>query len=140
MRTSDKIAIVVAIIGLTGTIIGALISSGYFKSEPTGGPGNAIGNISENLAGADKPQFAPHAPEIQVGTSEVTWGEDVMLVEIEAGKRHELEAEKLYSEATTFPPPSCIGPAFIVYTWQVREPYPEGGDLEIRSVIPRAGG
>lgn len=140
MRTSDKIAILVAIIGLAGTIIGALIASGYFKSEPPGGPGNEIKNLSENLVGTDKPKFAPHAPEIQVGTSEVSWGEDTMLVEIDAGKRYELEAQKLYSEATTFPPSSCRGPGFIVYTWQVREPYPEGGDLEIRSIIPQAGG
>ena len=29
----------------------------------------------------------------------------------------------------------CVGPVYIAYTWQVRDPYPQGGDLEITQML-----
>src|SRR4249919_1989931 len=68
------------------------------------------------------------------------WGEQTKLLSLEPGQKIELDGRNLYSEATTYPQSSCSGPGYIVYTWQVRQPYPEGGDLEIRSIIPQGGG
>ena len=83
---------------------------------------------------------APHAPSIEVNQQETTvWGEDTKLIALTPGKTTTVYAMKLYSNMATYPESSCLGPAYIIYTWQVRDPYPEGGDLEIRSVHQGGG-
>ena len=145
MRTPEKVAIVVALIGLAGTIGAAIIGSGHnpFSASPTS-QGVELPptqpTATTNKSAPTNASFAPHAPPIQLSPSSEMWGEQTKLLSLEPGQKIELDGRNLYSEATTYPQSSCSGPGYIVYTWQVRQPYPEGGDLEIRSIIPQGGG
>ena len=78
---------------------------------------------------------APHAPELNIAKGVAVWGQDTKLLTLAPGERVTLYGKDLFSEQPTFPTAGCLGPAFIAYTWQVREPYPKGGDPEITSVV-----
>lgn len=125
---STTIAITVAVIGLIGTLGAALI--GNWGGEDSG----------EGAGPPPPPVTVPHAPAIEVNSATEMWGEDTKLIDLAPGARLSLDARNLYSASTTFPPGSCLGPEYVAYTWQVRDPYPQGGDLEILRAIPRAGG
>ena len=58
-----------------------------------------------------------------------------MQFHLEPGDNKILKGMELYSQVATYPETSCAGPGFVPYTWQVRVPYPQGGDLEIRRVL-----
>jgi len=144
MGITEKVAITVAVIGLTGTLGAALINSGALKRAT---PAGAVQNQADDpppdntaAAAEDRTRFAPHAPEIEVGAQMQTWGEQIKTLTLEPSKNAELRAQELYTHATTFPELSCAGPGQVIYSWQVRQPYPEGGDLEIRATVPRSGG
>lgn len=145
-NSSNTVVIVVAVIGLVGTLGAALITS---WDGPDGAPpANTAGAVDPGVATAggvkDPPApistDAPHAPAIHVNSATDVWGEDTRLIGLAPGERATLDARNLYSNSPTFPVSGCAGPAVVIYTWQVRDPYPQGGDLEVLNMIPRAGG
>jgi hypothetical protein len=80
--------------------------------------------------------LAPHAPELDVAQGVQVWGEDTKLLSLAPGERVTLYGKDLFADAVAVAGMgSCVGGAQIAYTWQVREPYPKGGDLEITSVV-----
>jgi hypothetical protein len=84
---------------------------------------------------------APHAPPIELGQLTETWRESTKLIHLEAGEEKTIDARDLYvlpypgSESIS----GCVGPAYVAYTWQVRSPWPQGGDLEIRQALQGGG-
>jgi hypothetical protein len=79
--------------------------------------------------------IAPHAPELNIAQGVAVWGQDTKLLSLGPGERVTLYGKDLFAEQPTFPTAGCLGPAYVAYTWQVREPYPKGGDLEITSIV-----
>jgi hypothetical protein len=57
---------------------------------------------------------------------------------VRSGKAVPLEMRELWT-APEGTPADCAT-AFVLVSWQVRNPYPGGEELEIRRVIPRGGG
>ncbi len=87
----------------------------------------------------DNALTAPHAPPIELGQLTETWGEKTQLIQLEAGAEQEVDGRNLYAVQPTYPTGSCLGPEYIAYTWQIRSPYPAGGDLEIREIVQGGG-
>ncbi len=82
---------------------------------------------------------APHAPSIYNATGRPMYDEKVMVLDLKPGERQPLKVMDLWS-APVGMEPSCAGGFFLV-TWQVREPYPTGGDeLLIERLMPRSDG
>lgn len=79
-----------------------------------------------------QPESAPHAPPIEINQRFQMWEEQTMQFVLEPGDARDLEGMELYTTPATYPRSSCAGPGFVPYTWQIRDPYPGGGDLEIR--------
>lgn len=77
----------------------------------------------------------PHAPSIEINQRYLIWEERTMQFRLEPGEIKILKGMELYSQVATYPESTCAGPGFIPYTWQIRVPYPQGGDLEIRRVL-----
>jgi hypothetical protein len=117
--TSNRVVVAVAVIGLVGTLGAALIANwdSIF--------GNADGGVTEG----------PHAPAIELNQIYTIWGEGTTEFSLQPGETETLRGLDLYADQAGFPLPSCAGPGFVAYTWQIRDPYPEGGELEIRSVL-----
>jgi len=124
MEASSKTVITVSLIGLAGTLGAAVISNWdriFHQTQAT---------ISS------PPLVAPHAPAIEENTQEYTlWGEETKLLALGPGEKTVLKGMDLYSSRPTYPEGGCAGNTIVFYTWQVREPYPQGGDLEIRSMV-----
>ena len=142
-ETTSRTLIVVALIGVAGTIGAAFI--GNYDKLSSGDIAQANERPAQPADAGTTPAsrsaaVGPHAPEIEINPSFSIWGESTMLVRLVPGQSKVLKAMNLYEERTTFPASSCAGPGFVPYTWQVRQPWPKGGDIEFRSVIPRAGG
>ena len=117
MAASDhKTAITVAIISVVGSLGVALITT-WEKNEA--GPADSI---------------APHAPAIEVSPHIEVMEERLKQLRLGPGEEKLIKGEDLYTRIATYPEPSCVGPLTIPFTWQVRLPYPRGGDLEIRTV------
>ena len=91
----------------------------------------AVVNLSQHTPATD----SPHAPRIEINQRYIVWEENTMQFRLEPGKTKVLKGMDLYASVATYPKSSCAGPGFVPYTWQVRLPYPSGGDLEIRSVL-----
>lgn len=133
MESSTKTVIVGGIIGLVGTL-GAAFISNYDKLFGHATSGTS-GTISGPPAGGSAPGIvAPHAPPIELSQQTTVWGENTKLIALQPGESTTVKAQDLYAVIATYPVSGCAGPAFVAYTWQVRDPYPEGGDLEIRSM------
>ena len=77
----------------------------------------------------------PHAPPIEINARYIIWEENTLQFRLEPGESRTLKGMDLYANVATYPRSSCAGPGFVPYTWQVRLPYPRGGDLEIRRVL-----
>jgi hypothetical protein len=78
---------------------------------------------------------APHAPKIEINQRYTVWEEQLMQFSLEPGESKVIKGGDLYARVATYPESSCAGPGFVPYTWQIRNPYPGGGDLEIRTVL-----
>jgi hypothetical protein len=84
------------------------------------------------------PLQPPRAPALSPSRQYTTFTEDSRLLTVRSGKSIPLDMRDLWS-APQGTPPTCAD-AFVLVSWQVRQPYPGGQDLEIRRVIPRGGG
>ncbi len=78
---------------------------------------------------------SPHAPPISINSRYTLWGEETMQFSLAPGESRVIKARDLYSHAATFPRSSCAGPGIVPYTWRVRDPYPRGGEVEIRAAL-----
>jgi hypothetical protein len=67
-----------------------------------------------------------------------SFNEESRILTVESGGSLDLDMRELWS-APEGTPVSCAN-GVIVASWQVRQPYPGGDDLEIRRVIPQGGG
>lgn len=113
----------IALIGGVFSVIVALISAQWLWTDKRdNGPDPAT-------------TIAPHAPPIEINQRYLIWGENLMQFRLGPGDSKVLKGMELYASVATYPKSSCAGPGFIPYTWQVRVPYPRGGDLEIRKVL-----
>ncbi len=115
--------------GLAG-ILAVIISSVVVSqvTQPGGSPDPAV----------TTPQ-APHAPPIDNNIGQPMYDENVMVFDLKPGERLPLTVTDWWSAPAGLAP-SCAN-GFVLLTWQVREPYPTGGDdLLIEGVIPRSGG
>jgi hypothetical protein len=112
---NHRTIIVVAIIGLLGTLGGAVITN-WDKMFPDRTP-----SAADNLV-------APHAPPIEINQSFKLWGEDTIQMDLQPGGTKTLKAMELYANWATYPSSSCAGPGLVPYTWQVRVPYPRRFD------------
>jgi hypothetical protein len=146
-ETTGRTLIIVALIGVAGTLGAALIGN-FDKLASNGSSGvNAAAEPalppesgSTPTAAATTAMVGPHAPPIQINQSYLMWGEDTRQLKLEPGQTTTLKAMELYAHWSAYPGSSCAGPGFVPYTWQVRQPWPKGGDIEIRSVIKQGGG
>lgn len=84
------------------------------------------------------PSEAPRAAPIDNTVTTLLHDEQTLLLTIPSGGEAGLDVMSLWS-APLGAEPSCAS-AFLVFTWQVREPYPGGDELEIRRTIPMGGG
>ena len=68
----------------------------------------------------------PHAPPIvKENKDEKLYGENVMVVQVPAGKRVTLKVMDLWKAPGDAPLPACAE-AYLRFTWIVRQPYPDG--------------
>ena len=83
----------------------------------------------------------PHAPPIvKENKDEKLYGENVMVVQVPAGKRVTLKVMDLWKAPGDAPLPACAE-AYLRVTWIVRQPYPDGGeDLAFETFIPMGNG
>ncbi len=82
---------------------------------------------------------APHAPPIVNNTGQPLYDEKVMVLNLDPGERAPLKVMELWSAPVGLEPSCASG--FFLLTWQVREPYPNGGDeLQLEGVMPRSDG
>ncbi|WP_335966368.1 hypothetical protein [Galbibacter sp. PAP.153] len=117
-NNKNRIAIIVAVIGLIGSLGAVIIDKTLSKDSQ-----------NSNM------DIGPHAPKIEINQIYTIWGEKLMQFYLKPGKSKTIKANELYEYIATYPEPSCAGPGFVVYTWQIRQPYPKGGDLEIRRTL-----
>ncbi len=90
-------------------------------------------------APTDTPQpQPPRAPTLNVDPGYTSFNEESRIFTVESGGSLDLDMRDLWS-APQGTPVSCAN-GVIVASWQVRQPYPGGDDLEIRRVIPQGGG
>jgi hypothetical protein len=80
----------------------------------------------------------PRAPNLNVDAGYNSFNEESRILTVESGGSLDLDMRELWS-APEGTPVSCAN-GVIVASWQVRQPYPGGDDLEIRRVIPQGGG
>jgi len=82
---------------------------------------------------------APHAPPINNTTGQPVYDEKTLVLDLKPGERAPLKVMELWSAPVGLAPSCASG--FFLLTWQVREPYPNGGDeLLIEEVMPRSDG
>lgn len=81
---------------------------------------------------------APRAPALRVGPLMTAFNEESRLLTIKSGESLTLDMRRLWSAPLGTPVDCASGR--IIASWQVRQPYPGGEELEIRRTIPRAGG
>jgi hypothetical protein len=82
---------------------------------------------------------APHAPAIPAGFAPHIFDEKRDLLQIGPGERALLDGRELWSSRPGGEASCATG--VIALNWQVRQPYPEGGDeLELERAIPFGGG
>jgi hypothetical protein len=92
---------------------------------------------TETPTDAQQPQ-PPRAPTLKVDGGYTSFSEESRIFTVESGGSLDLDMRDLWS-APEGTPVSCAN-GVIVASWQVRQPYPGGDDLEIRRVIPQGGG
>ncbi|QFT76750.1 hypothetical protein [Erythrobacter sp. THAF29] len=141
----DRAIIIAAVIGLVGVISAAVISNmdGLFGSnaDPMPTPTPLPVATGQPELSATESQVGPRAPEIEINQRYRLWGEDTLQISLEPGELREIGGMELYADHhTQAPQSSCAGPGFVPYTWQVRQPWPRGGELEVRSIIKQGGG
>jgi hypothetical protein len=82
---------------------------------------------------------APHAPPIVNDTGQPLYDERAMVLDLDPGERAPLTVTELWSAPVGLEPSCASG--FLLLTWQVRVPYPEGGDdLVIETLMPMSEG
>jgi hypothetical protein len=82
---------------------------------------------------------APHAPPITNTTGQPIYDEKVLVLDLDPGERAPLNVMALWSAPVGLEPSCASG--FFLLTWQVRQPYPNGGEeLLIERVMPRSDG
>ena len=151
--SNAKTAIIVALLAFTGTVTAAVISNWGFwepdepdphsqtafpREDPSSVASNTDGNTNGTTHSGDTEVpvvVAPHAPEIQINQRYTLWGENTRQFYLEPGEETTIRGMDLYANVATYPTASCAGPGFVPFTWQIREPYPGGGDLEIRRTL-----
>jgi len=71
----------------------------------------------------------PHAPEFGENVRNVR----TMLITVEPGQEVTVFGQELYAEVEVpaSPPVSCIDAEVLAYSWQIRDPYPNSGELRI---------
>jgi hypothetical protein len=92
---------------------------------------------TETPTDAQQPQ-PPRAPTLKVDAGYNSFNEESRIFTVESGGSLDLDMRNLWS-APEGTPVSCAN-GVIVASWQVRQPYPGGDDLEIRRVTPQGGG
>jgi hypothetical protein len=140
--TSDRVIIIAAVIGVTGTL-GAAVISNWDKLTgarsaivaPPPPPDQAQTNTPTPLPALD----VPHAQPLDVAGGTLVWGEKTKLLTLAPGDSVMLKGADLFTEQMTYPVGGCAGPVSIAYTWQIRDPYPQGGDLEITAAVQGGG-
>lgn len=135
--SSDRIVILVAVIGVIGTL-GAAIIGNWDKLAGLQPTNSVAQSPNSSTAASTLASDAPHAPPLDVGAGTPVWGEKTRLLALGPGASATLKGAELFTEQATYPVGGCAGPVAIAYTWQVRVPYPKGGDLEITAI--RQGG
>ena len=81
---------------------------------------------------------APRAPALRVGSQYTAFIEASRLLTIKSGESLELDQRQMWSAPQGTPVDCASGVIF--FSWQVRQPYPGGEELEIRRLVPRGGG
>jgi hypothetical protein len=142
MASSERSTLIlVAVIGVIGTLGAAAITnpSILIGEDKKGSAGDAgSGATPPSLVAARSPIKGitpPHAREIRLNQSTEVWGENTKVLEIPPGEEREVDGRNLFASIATFPQGNCLGPEYIAFNWQVRDPYPEGGDLEVKQVF-----
>lgn len=80
----------------------------------------------------------PRAPALRIGPAYQSFGEQSRLWTVKSGESMTVDLRRLWSAPEGTPVDCASGVIFI--TWQVRQPYPGGDELEIRRAVPRSGG
>ena len=142
MASDRSTLIVVAVIGVIGSLGAAatpnpslFVEGGRKAASEAGNSSESLGPDREAAASPLKTITPPHALEIQLNQSTLVWGEDTKVLEIPPGEEKSVDGRDLFASVATFPQGNCRGPEYIAFTWQVRDPYPPSGDLEVREVF-----
>ena len=148
MSEGSNQLILVAVIGVVGSL-GAAVISNWDKivqhpsqqaqstqTVPDGAPAQPAKTATPE---APATLAAPHAPPIEVNNATQVWGENTRQFSLAPGQELTLDGRQLYATQATYPASGCAGAAYIPYTWQIRDPYPKGGDLQITSTVIGGG-
>lgn len=79
----------------------------------------------------------PRAPALRIGPGYQSFGEQSRLWTVKSGEALAVDLRRLWSAPEGTPVDCASGVIFI--SWQVRQPYPGGDELEIRRTVPRSG-
>lgn len=138
-QSNHRVPIAIAIIGVVGTLGAALIANWDKIFPPPPQPVSTVAPAVTPVGPAALPaaiqEMAPHAPAIELNQENMVWGEALKQFELDPGQALTIVGRELYASVATFPEASCVGPGYVAYTWQIRRPYPGGGDMEIRDVV-----
>ena len=77
----------------------------------------------------------PPAPTLQADNGVRLWNEDTFQFQLEPSEIREVRGMELYEALMVSVEQACVGPGYVVYSWQVREPYPTGGEITITRTL-----
>jgi hypothetical protein len=107
------------------------VPSATFTPEPSA-------TATSTPAATLTPQQAPRAPALRIGPRYQAFAEQSSIWTIKSGESFTADMRRLWSAPVGTPVDCASGVIFV--SWQVRQPYPGGEDLEIRRTLPRGGG
>jgi hypothetical protein len=114
--------------------------SATFTTEPTAtltpAPSATL-TVTSTPTGTPRPQ-PPRAPALRVPLSLRAFEEQSRLWTIKSGESFTVDMRRLWSAPEGAPVDCASG--YIIFSWQVRQPYPGGDELEIRRTLPQGGG
>jgi len=77
----------------------------------------------------------PPAPTLQADDGVRLWNEDTFQFQLEPSEIREVRGMELYESLMLSGEQGCVGPGYVVYSWQVRDPYPTGGEITISRTL-----
>lgn len=144
-------AVGLGVLGAVATILGLIaffaldlpalmVQYGFVEPTATRAPAATDTPRPTNTPRPPEPTATPpHAPSIDSLIEGNKYTEDTILITVQPGEEVTVYGGDMYAvvEILASPPVSCINETAMAFSWQVRDPYPGGDELEI--VYPYRG-